>query len=52
VLAAAHLKVQYLIASADAFAAVAVQSQAGVLLTGDPEFKTLAAIIPIEWLQQ
>jgi uncharacterized protein len=50
VLAAAHLKAQYPIAFADAFAAAAAQSQAGVLLTGDPEFKTLATIVRIEWL--
>lgn len=52
VLAAAHLKAQYPIAFADAFAAAAAQSQGGVLLTGDPEFKTLAASIPIEWLER
>jgi predicted nucleic acid-binding protein len=52
VLAAAHLKALYPIAFADAFAAAAAQSQAGVLLSGDPEFKTLVATIPIKWLQQ
>lgn len=52
VLAAAHLKAHYPIALGDAFAAAAAQSQAGTLLTGDPEFKTLAAIIQIEWLER
>jgi predicted nucleic acid-binding protein len=50
VLAAAHLKAQYPIAFADAFAAAAAQSQEGVLLTGDPEFNVLTGIIQIEWL--
>jgi PIN domain nuclease of toxin-antitoxin system len=47
-LAAAHLKANYPIAFAVAFAAA--QSQEGVLLTGDPEFSVLAGIIQIEWL--
>jgi ribonuclease VapC len=52
VLSAARLKARYPISYADAFAAVAAQSQQAVLLTGDPEFKPLAAdgVVQIEWL--
>lgn len=50
VLAAAHLKANTPISFADAFAAAAAQAHTAVLLTGDPEFKALAAQIQIEWL--
>jgi len=50
VLAAAHLKAQYPISYADAFAAAAAQSLSATLLTGDPEFKMLAHVLQIEWL--
>ena len=52
VLAAAHVKARYLISYADAFAVATVQDCKGVLLTGDPEFESVARdkIVSIEWL--
>ena len=50
VLSAAHLKANFPIALADAFAIVAAQSHDGVLVTGDPEFKAVEEEIRIEWI--
>jgi ribonuclease VapC len=52
VLAAAHLKANYRISYADAFAAALCQERNATLLTGDPEFRTLENQIKIEWLPQ
>lgn len=48
VLAAAHVKANYPVAYADAFAITAVQMHDGVLLTGDPEFMVVEDLIQIE----
>ncbi len=52
VLAAAHIKAHYPVAYADAFAIVTAQDQQGILVTGDPEFKPVAAagMVQVEWL--
>ena len=52
VLAAAHLKAQYAVAYADAFAIATAQDYKAVLVTGDPEFQTVAdaGVISIDWL--
>jgi len=52
VLAAAHLKARFAISYADAFAAVTAQEYHCTLLTGDPEFRAVAAagLVAIEWL--
>jgi len=52
VLAAAHIKARYPISYADAFAAVTALDNGCVLLTGDPEFRSLAKenLIDVEWL--
>lgn len=50
VLAAAHVKAQYPVAYADAFAIAAAQSYEGMVLTGDPEFEAVRDIVPIEWI--
>ncbi len=50
VLAAAHIKAQYPVAYADAFAITAAQSHEGVVLTGDPEFNAVKDIVRIEWI--
>jgi ribonuclease VapC len=52
VLAVAHVKARYPISYADAFAVVTAQDHEGVLMTGDPEFESVATdkIVPIEWL--
>jgi predicted nucleic acid-binding protein len=52
VLAAAHIKAQFPISYADAFAVVAAQHRGGAVMTGDPEFRPLAAagVVAVEWL--
>ncbi len=50
VLAAAHIKAQYPVAYADAFAIVAAEKLDGTLITGDPEFESLKDIVHIEWI--
>ena len=50
VLAASEIKAEYPIAYADAFVvATAIREDARVI-TGDPEFKTVAHLIDIDWL--
>jgi predicted nucleic acid-binding protein len=50
VLDAAHIKAQYTISYADAFVAALAQNEGAIVLTGDPEFESVAAIVQIEWL--
>jgi predicted nucleic acid-binding protein len=50
VLDAAHIKAQYPISYADAFAVAGAIREKAVILTGDPEFETVEQIIKIEWL--
>jgi ribonuclease VapC len=50
VLAAAHLKANYRISYADAFAAALVQEYGATLVTGDPEFRSLGDKVRVEWL--
>lgn len=52
VLAAAHLKARFPVSYADAFAVVTAQDYGGVIVTGDPEFKSVAdaKVAAIEWL--
>jgi ribonuclease VapC len=52
VLAAAHVKAAYPISYADAFAVVAARDFKGVLVTGDPEFRSVtdAGLVKVEWL--
>jgi predicted nucleic acid-binding protein len=50
VFAAAHVKAFYPISYADAFAVVTAQDRHGVVITGDPEFKKVEKIVPVEWL--
>jgi hypothetical protein len=51
-LAAAHIKARFSIGYADAFAIVAARDHGGMVLTGDPEFKPLAAagVVAVAWL--
>ena len=48
--AASEIKASYSISYADCFAAATALRFGATLLTGDPEFKKLASIVPIEWL--
>jgi ribonuclease VapC len=52
VLAAAHIKARYPVSYADAFAVVTAQDHQCMLLTGDPEFRSVATdgLISVEWL--
>ena len=51
-LMAAHIKAEYTLAYADAFAAALAQHCAATLVTGDPEFKLLEEFLDIHWLPQ
>ncbi len=48
--AAAHLKARYPISYADAFAAALAQKLGAILVTGDPEFRKVEAVVEVEWL--
>ena len=52
VLAAAHIRAQYAMSYADSFAVVTAQGHNCPLITGDPEFRTVAddGLIVVEWL--
>jgi ribonuclease VapC len=52
VLAAAHIKANYRVSYADAFAIVASIESSGKVITGDPEFKAVEDLITIEWISQ
>jgi len=47
---AAHIKANYPVAYADAFAIAAVQRHRAIVITGDPEFESVKELIHIEWL--
>jgi len=49
-LAAAHLKAQFSLAYADAFAAALARLRGATLLTGDPEFQPLSHLVRLRWL--
>ena len=48
--AAAHLKAHHAISYADAFAVALAQSKRGSVVTGDPEFNKVDALVSLEWL--
>jgi predicted nucleic acid-binding protein len=52
VLAAAHVKANYPVAYADAFAIVAARESSGTIITGDPEFQAIQELVAVEWLVQ
>jgi len=49
-LAAAHLKAQHPLSYADAFAVALAQDRQATVLTADPEFRAVEALVAIEWL--
>ncbi|NOZ50709.1 MAG: type II toxin-antitoxin system VapC family toxin [Chloroflexi bacterium] len=51
VLAAAKIKAHYPVSYADAFAIAAARELGCPLMTGDPEFKKVAHLVEIVWLQ-
>ena len=50
VLDAAHVKANHAISYADAFVVAIAKREGGVILTGDPEFKSVEELVPVEWL--
>ena len=50
VLAAAHIKATHAISYADAFVVAAAREMGATILTGDPEFRTVEALVSVEWL--
>jgi predicted nucleic acid-binding protein len=50
VLAAAHIKAKHALSYADAFAVAAAVQLAAVVLTDDPEFKSVEGLVKVEWL--
>lgn len=52
VLAAAHIKANYKVTYADAFAIAAAQALDGCVLTGDPEFQIVEGFVRVEWLDR
>lgn len=50
VLGAAHIKANYSISYADAFAVALAQTKEAVVLTGDPEFEAVRGIVEVEGL--
>lgn len=48
--AAAHVKAHHALSSADAFAVALAQEVRGRVVTGDPEFETVEAVVPVQWI--
>ena len=48
--AAAHIKANHALSYADAFAAALARRLDAVLITGDPEFRSVESLVRIEWL--
>ena len=49
-LSAAEIKAGYSISYADCFALALAKQVGGVVVTGDPEFKKVGDLVPIQWL--
>jgi predicted nucleic acid-binding protein len=52
VFSAAHIKANHHISYADSFAVAAAIRQNAVIVTGDPEFKSVESLATIEWMQK
>ena len=52
VFAAAHIKANFALAYADAFAIALAQREHATILTGDPEFERVRELINIEWMER
>jgi len=52
VFTAAHIKANYSVSYADAFAVATAQNTGGTVITGDPEFDAVKEIVQVEWLQK
>lgn len=47
---AAHIKARHPISYADAFVAAVAQREGATVLTGDPEFEAIEALVTVDWL--
>ena len=47
---AAHVKANHKLSYADAFAVALARRLNGILITGDPEFRAVEALVRVEWL--
>jgi predicted nucleic acid-binding protein len=52
VFTAAHIKANYPVSYADAFAVAAAIANNARILTGDPEFEAVESLVTIEWLEK
>ncbi len=52
VFAAAHVKARFPLSYADAFAVAVAHERHATVVTGDPEFASVAGIVRIDWLPQ
>ena len=52
VFAAAHIKANYSVSYADAFAIALAQELNAAIVTGDPEFQAVEKIVRILWLRE
>jgi ribonuclease VapC len=50
--AAVHVKSKYRVSYADAFAVALAQELGAIVVTSDPEFKSVEKIVPILWLRE
>jgi predicted nucleic acid-binding protein len=51
VFATAHIKANYPLSYADAFVVAVAMEKSASIITGDPEFQSVEALITIEWLE-
>ena len=51
VFAAAHIKAGYAISYADAFVVAIAMQEDATLLSGDPEFQAVEALVKVEWIR-
>lgn len=52
VFAAAHIKASHALCYADAFAVASAIQESAVVVTSDPEFEAVAALVTVEWLKE
>lgn len=52
ILESAHIKAQYPISYADGFVIAIARRENGIILTGDPDFKSVETLVNVEWLNK
>lgn len=51
IFAAAHIKANHPLSYADSFVVAIAMQEDATILTGDPEFQSVEALVKVEWLQ-